>query len=184
MKNRWGFLFPWSTSQISCKSIHNLLKQTSQGVICMIAVLNIDRMLKDKKEKISPNLILTPKILWDSQCVRGEKWDAGDLRGRLGEPRCGSSTDSHPGALARENTTNLIRVGQVKYMHTPTSHMHMHTQTHTQLTHSFGKGAQAARSIGKMAYSKAWKRWRVEREVINGSFGNIWVHNQHLPPSN
>lgn len=47
--------------------------------------------------------------------------------------------DPHPVALARENTTNLIRVGQVKYMrtltftgkYTPNNFMHTHTHTHT-----------------------------------------------------
>lgn len=65
-------------------------------------------------------------------------------RGRRGDPCGGSSMDSHPVALAEENTTNLIRVGRVKDMctlsgtvtdkYTPTvTHTHTQKPTHSLL---------------------------------------------------
>lgn len=44
--------------------------------------------------------------------------DVGDMMGKKGDLCYGSSMDSHPVALAKENTVNLIRVGQVKDMRT------------------------------------------------------------------
>lgn len=102
----------------------------------------------------------------------------------------------------RENITNLTREGWGKYMRTHSGTfsgkhtlivtcMHMHKPT--QLTHRFGRGAEADHWICKMTYSKAWKREEELRRVggvkwgggvIKGSFGNIWVHNLHPPPTN
>lgn len=102
----------------------------------------------------------------------------------------------------RENITNLTREGRGKYMRTHSGTfsgkhtlivtcMHMHKPT--QLTHRFGKGAEADHRICKMTYSKAWKREEELRRVggvkwgggvIKGSFSNIWVHNLHPPPTN
>ena len=93
----------------------------------------------------------------------------GDLRGKTGDPCCGSNMDSHPVASAGENKANLKGVGQVKHARTLTGkhtrtltclHTHTHTHTHTQepthgLLIALTKGAQAAHSIGKMTYSKA-----------------------------
>lgn len=115
--------------------------------------------------------------LWVRQCGRADKGDVGDLRGRRGDPCWGSSMDSHPVALAGENTTNLIRVGQVKSMRT-LSGRYMHTNTHTahtRLTHSFGKGAQAAHSIGKTTYLKAWKKRGLSTDHLETSGSTISI---------
>lgn len=74
----------------------------------------------------------------------------------------------------RENITNLTREGRGKYMRTHSGTfsgkhtlivtcMHMHKPT--QLTHRFGKGAEADHRICKMTYSKAWKREEELRRV-------------------
>ena len=67
-----------------------------------------------------------------------------------------------------------------RYTPTVTCTAHKHKPTHSLLI------ALAAYSIGKMTYSKECGNTGGVGEVggINGSFGNIWVHNQYLPPSN
>lgn len=59
-----------------------------------------------------------------------EETKGGDMMGRKGDLCYGSSMDSHPVALAKENTANLIRVGQVKYMCT-LSGKYTHRSPHT-----------------------------------------------------
>ena len=86
--------------------------------------------------------------------LRSSEWDrvaaemCGDLRGKTGDPCCGSNMDSHPVASAGENKANLKGVGQVKHARTLTGkhtrtltclHTHTHTGAHTWLTHSFDK---------------------------------------------
>lgn len=82
----------------------------------------------------------------------------------------------------RENITNLTREGRGKYMHTHSGTfsgkhtlivtcMHMHKPT--QLTHRFGRGAEADHRICKMTYSKAWKREEELRRVGGVKWGGL-----------
>lgn len=90
----------------------------------------------------------------------------------------------------RENITNLTREGRGKYMRTHSGTfsgkhtlivtcMHMHKPT--QLTHRFGRGAEADHRICKMTYSKAWKR----EEELRGFGGVEWggLSKDHLATS-
>lgn len=91
----------------------------------------------------------------------------------------------------RENITNLTREGRGKYMRTHSGTfsgkhtlivtcMHMHKPT--QLTHRFGKGAEADQRICKMTYSKAWKREEELRRVGGVKWGG-GLSKDHLATS-